>query len=95
MAKHLNKKTICIDFDGVLAHYDGWKGEDHLGEPIEGMKELIHSLRFDHNYTIIIYSCRSFVKIDKWCKWSWEMRNKIKYKELVEQQDKYKIKVYG
>ena len=34
-------------------------------------------------------------QIDKWCKWSWEMRNKIKYKELVEQQDKYKIKVYG
>ena len=24
-----------------------------------------------------------------------EMRNKIKYKELVEQQNKYNIKVYG
>ena len=34
-------------------------------------------------------------QIDKWCKWSWEMRSRIKYKELVEQQDKYKIKVYG
>jgi hypothetical protein len=62
------QKTICIDFDGVLAHYDGWRGEDHLGGPIEGMKELIDNLRLNHNYTIIIYSCRSFVKIDKWCK---------------------------
>jgi len=34
-------------------------------------------------------------QIDKWWKWSWEMRNKIKYKELVEQQNKYNIKVYG
>jgi|TARA_R110000824_G_scaffold53762_1_gene148514 hypothetical protein len=34
-------------------------------------------------------------QIDKWCKWSWNIRGKIKYKELVEQQDKYNIKVYG
>ena len=32
-------------------------------------------------------------QIDKWCKWSFEMRNRIKYKELVEQQNKYNIKV--
>lgn len=34
-------------------------------------------------------------QIDKWWKWSFDKRNKIKYKELVEQQDKYNIKVYG
>ena len=34
-------------------------------------------------------------QIDKWCKWSWDIRGKIKYKELVEQQNKYKIKIYG
>ena len=34
-------------------------------------------------------------QIDKWCKWSWDIRGKIKYKELVEQQNKYNIKVYG
>jgi len=34
-------------------------------------------------------------QIDKWCKWSWDIRGKIKYKELIEQQDKYNIKVYG
>jgi len=32
-------------------------------------------------------------QIDKWCKWSWEMRGKVRYKELVEQQDKYGIKI--
>jgi hypothetical protein len=34
-------------------------------------------------------------QIEKWCNWSWEMRGKIKYKELVELQKEYKIKVYG
>ncbi len=34
-------------------------------------------------------------QIDKWWKWSWEQRNKIKYKELVHYQNEYKLKVYG
>jgi len=34
-------------------------------------------------------------QIEKWYKWSWAQRGRIKYKELIEQQDKYKIKVYG
>ena len=33
-------------------------------------------------------------QIDKWCNWSWEARGKIKYKELVEIQDRYGIKCY-
>tara|TARA_R110000751_G_scaffold22653_2_gene63623 strand:+ start:225 stop:395 length:171 start_codon:yes stop_codon:yes gene_type:complete len=32
-------------------------------------------------------------QIDKWWKWSWEQRGRIKYKELVKQQDKYGIKI--
>ena len=34
-------------------------------------------------------------QLEKWIKWSWEVRGKIKYKELVEQQNKYNIKCYG
>ena len=34
-------------------------------------------------------------QIDKWWKWSWEKRSRIKYKELVGYQDQYKLKVYG
>jgi|TARA_R110000772_G_scaffold110084_1_gene213603 hypothetical protein len=33
--------------------------------------------------------------IDNWWKWSYEARNKIKFKELVAIQDKYNIKCYG
>ena len=32
---------------------------------------------------------------DKWVKWSWQQRGRVKYKELVSYQDQYNIKVYG
>ena len=31
-------------------------------------------------------------QIDKWWKWSWQQRGRIKYKELVKYQDQYKLK---
>ena len=34
-------------------------------------------------------------QIDKYIKWSIEARGYVKYKDIVEQQDKYNIVVYG
>lgn len=28
---------IGLDLDGTLAHYDGWRGHTHIGEPVEHM----------------------------------------------------------
>ena len=28
---------IGVDLDGTLAHYDGWKGIEHVGPPIPAM----------------------------------------------------------
>lgn len=32
---------IGVDLDGTLAHYDGWKGVDHIGAPIEPMVKRV------------------------------------------------------
>lgn len=32
---------IGVDLDGTLAYYDGWKGENHIGEPIPAMVERV------------------------------------------------------
>jgi hypothetical protein len=32
---------IGVDLDGTLAHYDGWKGIDHVGEPIAPMMKRV------------------------------------------------------
>jgi hypothetical protein len=31
------KGWIGVDLDGTLANYDGWKGEDHIGDPVPAM----------------------------------------------------------
>lgn len=32
---------IGVDLDGTLAHYDGWRGVEHIGEPIPAMLERV------------------------------------------------------
>lgn len=32
---------IAVDLDGTLAHYDHWRGVDHVGEPIAPMVERV------------------------------------------------------
>ena len=34
-------------------------------------------------------------QIDKWVKWSWEVKGYIKFKDLVNIQERHNIKVYG
>jgi FMN phosphatase YigB (HAD superfamily) len=52
------KQIVVFDFDGVIHSYtSGWQGIDViLDEPIEGMKEVIATLRLD--YKIIVVSSR-------------------------------------
>lgn len=36
-----SKGWIGVDLDGTLAHYDGWKGPEHIGEPVPAMLERV------------------------------------------------------
>ena len=51
-------KTVAIDFDGTIAHYDGWKGIGHIGTPIDGVRELLLGLKAA-GYRIVIHTCRA------------------------------------
>lgn len=35
---------IGVDFDGTLAHYDGWKSPYDFGAPIEPMVQLVRNI---------------------------------------------------
>lgn len=35
------KGWIGVDLDGTLAHYDHWRGIDHIGAPIPAMQERV------------------------------------------------------
>lgn len=50
-------KTICIDFDGVIASYQGWEGADKFGDPVPGVQSALKVLR-QEGYRIIIFTTR-------------------------------------
>lgn len=58
---------ICIDFDGVLATYSGWQGEDHYGNPIKGAKEFLQCIQ-KANIDFIVLTTRNISRVAEWFK---------------------------
>jgi len=73
---------IAVDLDGTLAHYEGWKGVDQIGEPVplmlsrvkgwlaEGKSVKIFTARVHGHGATIIGSTEkvdAIGPIEKWC----------------------------
>jgi hypothetical protein len=48
---------IGVDLDGTLAHYDGWKGKHHVGEPIPAMMDRVKEW-ITKGHTVKIFTAR-------------------------------------
>lgn len=55
----MSKGWIGVDLDGTLAHYDGWKGPDHIGEPILKILERVKLWMAFNKYEIRIFTARA------------------------------------
>lgn len=67
-------KTIAVDLDGTLAHYDGWKGIEHIGDPIPRMLARVRRWRVQ-GHEVVIFTARV-----SWSHEDWEgARDHIKY----------------
>lgn len=40
----MSRPMVCVDLDGVLAKYEGWRGINHIGPPLPGAVEFTHEL---------------------------------------------------
>ena len=72
---------IGVDLDGTLAHYDGWNGATHIGEPVpamlarvkgwlgEGLDVRIFTARVSHDGTASRATEAMFASyaIMEWC----------------------------
>jgi len=56
----MNNGWIGVDLDGTLAHYDGWKGPEHIGEPIPVMLERVKKT-IASGITVKIFTARCCV----------------------------------
>lgn len=63
---------VGIDLDGTLAYYDGWKGIDHIGDPIPVMRQYVLDLK-DAGVEVRIFTARvdngqeAIEHIEQWC----------------------------
>jgi len=57
------KKSVGVDVDGVLAKYDGWKGVDHFGDPIDGAVEF--TKRLGEYFDVVIFTTRCNEEMNK------------------------------
>jgi hypothetical protein len=54
--------TVAVDFDGVIADYDGWQGEGTFGSPRADVVETLRVLRTE-GWKIVVYSSRATEEI--------------------------------
>lgn len=64
------RPTVCLDLDGVLNLYDGWRGEDHFADPREGAQEFLQALSLRHR--VVILTTRDSGKV-----WTWLRRHRL------------------
>jgi hypothetical protein len=68
---------IGVDLDGTLAHYDGWKGVEHVGPPVPAMLARVRRW-LERGITVKIFTARVSVPdgrdredvvsaIHRWC----------------------------
>lgn len=62
---------IGVDLDGTLAHYSGYKGPEHIGEPVPAMLLRVRSWIIEGQYDVKIFTARaedpvSVVAIEAW-----------------------------
>ena len=50
-------KTVCVDIDGTLVHYEKWQGDNHFGKLVPGAAEAMKTLK-EKGWFIIIYTTR-------------------------------------
>jgi len=56
------RRCIAVDFDGTLAEYDGWKGEDTLGSIRSDVLSALTTLKTE-GWKIIVHTTRGAEKI--------------------------------
>ena len=59
-------RTYAFDFDGVIAHYEGFKGPDVVGEPNAEVVKAIRMLK-EEGHKILVHSTKGDELLKKYC----------------------------
>jgi cysteine desulfurase / selenocysteine lyase len=62
---HSASRVVCVDLNGVLDTYTGWKGEQHWDPPAPGAREFLRGLH-EHGWRIIVFTTRHYLGVQRW-----------------------------
>jgi hypothetical protein len=61
----MEKPVVCVDLDGVLNAYDGWKGAEHFHPPRPGAHEFLERLN-EMGYRVVVFTVRWKPDVEAW-----------------------------
>ncbi len=60
-----DRPIVCVDLDGVLNDYDGWKGADFFHPPRPGAREFLECLH-TQGYRVVVFTVRWAPHVQEW-----------------------------
>jgi hypothetical protein len=56
---------VCVDLDGVLNDFDGWKGADYFHPPRPGALQFLKRLN-ELGYRVVVFTVRWGPHVEQW-----------------------------
>lgn len=69
------KPIVCVDLDGVLNAFDGWKGADFFHPPRPGAPEFLKQLN-ELGYQVVVFTVRWGPHVEEWLI-KWDLRQYV------------------
>jgi phosphoglycolate phosphatase-like HAD superfamily hydrolase len=60
-----SKPVVCVDLDGVLNDFDGWKAPEYYHPPRAGSREFLEELNA-LGYEVVIFTTRWAPHVEEW-----------------------------
>ncbi|MCU1273832.1 MAG: hypothetical protein JWO48_1263 [Bryobacterales bacterium] len=60
-----NRPIVCVDLDGVLNLFDGWKSAEYFHPPRPGAAEFLRRLN-EMGYRVVIFTVRWAPHVEQW-----------------------------
>ncbi len=59
------KPIVCVDLDGVLNDYDGWRAPEYFHPPRAGAREFLRALN-GRGYRVVVFTVRWRPHVEEW-----------------------------
>lgn len=60
-----DRPIVCVDLNGVLDAYTGWKDPDHWDSPRPGAQAFLRALN-DRGFDVVVFTTRHHAQVRRW-----------------------------